>query len=200
MDPPIRERGRPRLLAGQERLRRQIERNVARAAPPLPAGVTGPPPPAGARLPPPPPRIAPKAEKKMATAANLAEAREKLGDAVGLKPFKDYVRREYGEIDEGVLREFMRRDESAQVFGPPPRSDGKMATLGAKDGWYLDLISLPKGDPDYKYIMTAQNAYSGFLYALPLKSTTPSGDEGTGAVFEKMLKESRKMGRGRRKP
>ena len=66
MDPPIRERGRPRLLAGQERLRRQIERNVARAAPPLPAGVTGPPPPAGARLPPPPPRIAPKAkaEKK----------------------------------------------------------------------------------------------------------------------------------------
>ena len=197
----IRERQRPRLLAGQERLRRQIERNVARAAPPLPAGVTGPPPPAGARLPPPPPRIAPKAkaEKKMATAANLAAAREKLGDAVGLKPFKDYVRREYGEIDEGVLREFMRRDESAQVFGPPPRSDGKMATLGAKDGWYLDLISLPKGDPDYKYIMTAQNAYSGFLYALPLKSTTPSGDEGTGAVFEEMLEESRKMGRGRRK-
>ena len=60
----IRERQRPRLLAGQERLRRQIERNVARAAPPLPAGVTGPPPPAGARLPPPPPRIAPKAGEK----------------------------------------------------------------------------------------------------------------------------------------
>ena len=150
----IRERQRPRLLAGQERLRRQIERNVARAAPPLPAGVTGPPPPAGARLPPPPPRPAPpapkaKAEKKMATAADLAEAREKLGDAVGLKPFKDYVRQEYGEVDEGVLREFMRRDESAQVFGPPPRSEGKMATLGPKDGWYLDLIFLPNGDPNF---------------------------------------------------
>ena len=136
----------------------------------------------------------------MATAADLAEAREKLGDAVGLKPFKDYVRREYGEIDEVVLREFLRGGESAQVFGPPPRSDGKMATLGPKDSWYLDLLSMPKGDPYYKYIMTAQNAYSGFLYALPLKSTTPSGDEGTGAVFEEMLEESRKMGRGRRKP
>ena len=135
MDPPIRERKRPRLLAGQERLRRQIERNVARAAPPLPAGVTGPPPPAGARLPPPPPRIAPKAKaesaaraasggKKMATAANLAAAREKLGDAVGLKPFKDYVRREYGEIDEVVLREFLRGGESSQVFGPPPALGG----------------------------------------------------------------------------
>ena len=196
----IRERQRPRLLAGQERLRRQIERNVERAAPPLPAGVTGPPPPsAGARLPPPPPRIAPKAEKKYATAANLAAARKKLGDAVGLKPFKDYVQQEYGEVDEGVLRELMRRDESAQVFGPPPRSEGKMATLGAKDSWYLDLISLPKGDPNYKYIMTAQNVYSGFLYALPLKSTTPSGGGGTGAVFERMLSKPGKTGRGRRK-
>ena len=132
----------------------------------------------------------------MATAANLAAAREKLGDAVGLKPFKDYVRREYGEIDEVVLREFLRGGESSQVFGPPPRSDGKMATLGAKDGWYLDLLSMPKGDPDYKYIMTAQNAYSGFLYALPLKSTTPSGDGGTGAVFEAMLKKSQGDGQG----
>ena len=34
----------------------------------------------------------------MATAADLAAAREKLGDAVGLKPFKDYVRQEYGEV------------------------------------------------------------------------------------------------------
>ena len=136
----------------------------------------------------------------MATAADLAEAREKLGDAVGLKPFKDYVRREYGEIDEVVLREFLRGGESAQVLGPPPRSDGKMATLGAKDSWYLDLLSLPKGDPYYKYIMTAQNAYSGFLYALPLKSTTPSGDEGTGAVFEAMLKSPRATVGGRRTP
>ena len=48
----------------------------------------------------------------MATATNLEAAREKLGDAMGLKPFKDYVRREYGGIDEGVLREFLRRGES----------------------------------------------------------------------------------------
>ena len=101
----IREKRRPRLLAGQERLRRQIERNVARAAPPLPAGVTGPPHPAGARLPPPPPRIAPNAKEeiKIATAADLADAREKLGDAVGLKPFKDYVRREYGFVNSCVV-------------------------------------------------------------------------------------------------
>ena len=44
--------------------------------------------------------------------------------------------------------------------------------------------------------MTAQNAYSCFLYALPLKSTTPSGDGGTGAVFEQMLKQAGKDGQG----
>ena len=71
-----------------------------------------------------------------------------------------------------------------------------MATLGPTDSWYLDLISMPKGDPNYKYIMTAQNAYSGFLYALPLKSTTPSGDGGTGAVFERMLKQAGEDGQG----
>ena len=120
---------------------------------------------------------------KVATAANLAAARKELGEAVGLKPFKDYVRRTYGRIDDDVLREFLRDKESNQLFGPPPRSEGKMATLGHKDSWYLDLMSMPKGDPVYKYIMTAQDVYTGYLYALPLVSTTPSGPNGAAAVF-----------------
>ena len=121
---------------------------------------------------------------RLATAANLAEARKELGEAVGLKPFKDYVRRTYDKIDDEVLREFLRGKESNQLFGPPPRSEGKMAALGHKDSWYLDLMSMPKGDTVYKFIMTAQDVYTGYLYALPLRSTTPSGENGTAAVVQ----------------
>ena len=130
------------------------------------------------------------------TAEQLAQARRDLGSAVGLRPFKDYVRRTYGEIDDSSLRFFQRRDENTQLFGPPPRSEGKAVSLGPLDSWYVDLISLPKGDPVYKYIMTAQNAYTGYLYALPMKSTTPSGQNGSAAVFAKMLRQSARDGQG----
>ena len=76
----------------------------------------------------------------MATYENLVEARRVLGDAVGLREFKDYVRAEYGEIADRHLREFQRRNVNSQLFGPPPASEGKMATLGPKDHWYLDLM------------------------------------------------------------
>ena len=36
---------------------------------------------------------------------------------------------------------------------------------------------MPQGDPTHKHIMTAQNVYSGYLYAVPLKGTTPSGPD-----------------------
>ena len=126
---PIRDTERLRLLGRQERLREQIARNVARAP--------------AADVDPPKKKPAPKYGKpvvKTATAANLEEAREKLGAAVGIKPFKDYVRRKYGEVDEAVLREFLRGNNASQIFGPPPRSEGKMAALGHKDSWYVDLI------------------------------------------------------------
>ena len=164
MAAPIRDTGRLRLLDQQARLRDQIARNVARpgsaAAPRGRKAAPGP----GLSLEPP----MPKPRERRATAANLAEARRTLGDAVGLKPFKDYVRRTYGEIDDGVLREFLRGGENTQLFSPPPRSEGMMATTGHKDSWYLDLIELRKGDPKYKFIMTAQNAYTGYLFALSL--------------------------------
>ena len=71
-----------------------------------------------------------------------------------------------------------------------------MVALGPTDSWYMDLIELRKGDPVYKHILTAQNAYSGFLYAQPLKGTTPSGPTGTAAVFAAILEQSRADGQG----
>ena len=124
------------------------------------------------------------------------EARKVLGSSVGLKRLKDYVKATYGEIDDDDMREFQRGNVNSQLFGPPPASEGKMATLGPKDSWYLDLMSMPRGDKTYKHIMTAQNVYSGFLYALPLKTTTPSGPDGSAAVFRQMLDQSVADGQG----
>ena len=126
----------------------------------------------------------------------MAQARRDIGDAVGLQPFKDYVRRTYGEVDEATVRAFLRKGEDTQLIGPPPRSEGKAVALSHKDSWYVDLLSLPKGDPDYKLIMTVQNAYTGYLYAQPLVSTSPSGENGTAAIFERMLEQSRLDGQG----
>ena len=196
MAAPIRDTERLRLLDQQARLRDQIARNVAgsgsAAAPRGRKGRAKAAPRPGLSLDPP----RPKARVREATAADLAEARRTLGDAVGMKPFKDYVRRTYGEIDDAVLREFLRGNVNTQLFGPPPRSEGKMATTGHKDSWYLDLIELRKGDPRYKFIMTAQNAYTGWLFALPMPSTAAQGAEGSAAVFAEMLKESAQNGQG----
>ena len=140
------------------------------------------------RLPPPP--------GYRATQEQLAQARRDIGDAVGLQPFKDYVRRTYGEVDEATLRAFLRKGEDTQLFGPPPLSEGKAVALSHKDSWYVDLISLPKGDPEYNHIITVQNAYTGYLYAEPLVSTTPSGENGTAAVFERIGRELSRVRRG----
>ena len=88
MAAPIRDAERLRLLDQQARLREQIARNVAGSAAAPRSRKARP----GLSLEPP----RPKARVKEATAANLAEARRTLGDAVGIKPFKDYVRRTYG--------------------------------------------------------------------------------------------------------
>ena len=92
MAAPIRDTARLRLLGQQARLRDQIARNVAgsgSAAAPRGKGPAKAAPRPGLSLDPP----RPKARVKEATAADLAEARDTLGDAVGIKPFKDYVRR-----------------------------------------------------------------------------------------------------------
>ncbi len=97
-----------------------------------------------------------------ATAADLVAARNVLGAHVGLKPFKYYVQMTYGRVADDVLR-FLRGEEPMQVFAPPPRSEGKAATTGRTDDGYLGLVTHPKGDPTYKHLMVAQNAYTRYI-------------------------------------
>ena len=135
---PIRDTARLRLLKQQDRLRQQIARNVADPA--EPAASSGAPPAArrirGKR---PPPGAAPAARPapRAATAADLAAARRELGPAVGLRPFVDFVRREYGSVDDATAREFLRGSDAMQVFSAPPKAEGRAATTGRTDDWLL---------------------------------------------------------------
>ena len=137
-----------------------------------------------------------RAPNRKATAEDLQQARKELGPAVGQRAFIDYVKRQYGQVQESTARDFLRTQPINQVFAAPPKSEGRVVTTGRQDDWHLDLMSLPKGDPEYKYIMIAQNVYTGYIFARPLVDTTTTGEGGTAAVFDRMLEESARVGQG----
>ena len=137
-----------------------------------------------------------RAPNGLATIEELQQARKELGGTIGVRPFKDYVQRKYGKVDESNVREVLRGEPISQVFGAPLKSEGKVATTGQTDDWQLDLMSLPKGDPEIKYIMIAQNVYTGYIFAYPLVNTTTTGEGGTAAVFERMHDDSVRVGQG----
>ena len=99
----------------------------------------------------------PRAPDRVATIDDLQQARKELGPAVGQRAFKDYVVRNYGRVQDSTLRDFLRKEPVNQVFAAPPKSEGRVVTTGRQNDWHLDLMALPKGDPEYKYIMIAQN-------------------------------------------
>ena len=137
-----------------------------------------------------------RAPNRKATAEDLQQARKELGPAVGQRAFIDYVKRHYGQVQESTARDFLRTQPINQVFAAPPKSEGRVVTTGRLDDWHLDLMSLPKGDPEYKYIMIAQNVYTGYIFARPLVNTTTTGEGGTAAVFDSMLADSARVGQG----
>ena len=85
------------------------------------------------------------------------------------------MQRHYGTVTDARLREFLRGEEPLQVFAPPPRSEGKVATTGPKVDWHVDIMTIPKGDSAYKHILMAQNVYTGYIFVAPLASTAAAG-------------------------
>ena len=132
----------------------------------------------------------------------LQEARRALGP-VGVRPFRTYVRKTYGPLTEEQAREFLRMPVNqgstaesrrmrnfAQVFAPAPESKGKIVAESPKSDWALDTIDLrgrTKETDRYRHIMIAQNTYTGYIFALPLASTSPGGPGGTAATFLRIL-------------
>ena len=112
-----------------------------------------------------PPKV--RAPDRNASIDDLQQARKELGPAVGQKAFKDYVQRRYGKVPDSVVRDFLRQEPINQVFAAPPKSEGRVVGTGRQDYWHLDLMSLPKGDPEFKYIMIAQNVYTGYILRTP---------------------------------
>ena len=138
----------------------------------------------------------PRAPNRVATADDLQQARKEVGPAVGQKAFQDYVVRNYGRVQDSTLRDFLRKEPINQVFAQQPKSEGRVVTTGRQNDWHLDLMALPKGDPEYKYIMIAQNVYTGYIFARPMVDTKTTGEGGTAAVFDRMLEESARVGQG----
>jgi len=118
-----------------------------------------------------------------------------------VEEFKRVVQERYGTVPDHVARELLRRSDFKQLFalGADAREEGKVATTGPKDHWMVDIVSLknrtPTNDPN-KYLMLAQNVYSGYLLAEPMSVPRATGPDGTAALFRKMLADARAANEG----
>ena len=141
----------------------------------------------------------------------LVEARRLLGP-VGVRPFRTYVQRTYGPLTEEMAREFLRMpvrrgaaagdaitaqdtrmQSMAQVFAPAPASKGRVVATSPKSDWAVDTIDLrgrTKKTDRYRHILIAQNTYTGYIFALPLASTSPNAPGGTAATFQRILEQA----------
>ena len=110
-------------------------------------------------------------------------------------------KKKYGPLSEEEARLFLRTPggeqakliDMAQVFAPAPASKGKIVSSGPTTEWALDTIDLrgrTKDSDKYRRILIAQNTYTGYIFALPLASTSPSHPEGTAETFKKLLAQA----------
>ena len=108
----------------------------------------------------------------------------------------EYLKANIGRITENEVREFMRKKPIPQAFAPRPKSDGKIFAAGPLTDWALDSIDLrgrTKLGAAFRYILIAQNTFTGYIFMAPMKSNSNRGPHGTAALFEKMLDKSARL-------
>ena len=108
----------------------------------------------------------------------------------------EYLKANDGRVTEKTVREYMRKQPVPQVFAPRPQSDGKIFAAGPLTDWALDSIDLRGRTQAWcglRYILIAQNTFTGYIFMEPMRSTKSSGPGGTAALFGKMLDESARL-------
>ena len=124
------------------------------------------------------------------------ETTRSLLGPVGIRAMWEYLKASIGRITENEVREFMRKKPIPQVFGPRPKSDGKIFAAGPLTDWALDSIDLrgrTKLGAAFRYILIAQNTFTGYIFMEPMRSTNSSGPGGTAALFGTMLDDSARL-------
>jgi hypothetical protein len=90
----------------------------------------------------------------------------------GAAKLRDAARRQGREISLKEAQEFVRGQSTAQVFGPPPKSDGKVTSPQLNDRWQCDLMDFktrtPEKNKGFRAALLCVDVFSRFAYAEPL--------------------------------
>ena len=71
-------------------------------------------------------------------------------------------------------QDFVRGQSTAQVFAPPPKSNGKVTSPQLNERWQADLMDFKPLDPEknkgYRAALLVVDIFSRFAYAEPLET------------------------------
>lgn len=110
----------------------------------------------------------------------------------GAAKLRDAARRQGLEVSLKQAQDFVRGQSTAQVFGPAPKSDGKVASPQLNDRWQADLMDFktrtPEKNKGFRAALLCVDIFSRFAYAEPLEGKT--SDE-VAAAFQRILQRVR---------
>ena len=117
----------------------------------------------------------------------------------GAAKLRDAARRRGLEVSLKDAQDFVRGQSTAQLFGPPPKSGGKVTSPQLNERWQADLMDFkaqaPEKNKGFRAALLCVDIFSRFAYAEPLEGKT-SGE--VSAAFQRILARVR-TGRARGK-
>ena len=85
--------------------------------------------------------------------------------------------REGLDVKRKDVQEFVKSQESAQVFQPRIKSEGKVVATGRMKTWQIDIVDFKqfdsKANKGFKYILVAVDIFDRRMKATPLKTKAP---------------------------
>ena len=103
----------------------------------------------------------------------------------------DAARRSGLQVTRAEVTDFLRRQETRQLFAAPPRSNGRVTAPRLDSTWQVDLIDFKQMDPKqndgYRVALVVVDVFSRFVWATALRQKT---QEVVLAAFKAILRES----------
>ena len=109
----------------------------------------------------------------------------------GVDKFYAAVLRSGLAVRRQAAQEFVKRQETRQVFAPGPKSGGRVTAARLDDRWQADLIDWKQMDSSknkgYTNVLVVVDVFSRFAWAIPMESKTI---EATTIAFDGIMRES----------
>ena len=97
------------------------------------------------------------------------------------------------EVKRQTVQAFVKSQGTKQIFGPGPKSDGKVTATRVDDRWQADLIDFKQMDSSlnkgFKNILVVVDVFSRFAWAVPMETKSA---EATAKAFGSILESGRK--------